>query len=200
MKAKDTPENRYQLGQQFYQWVGRCITAWSDIEARLFECCWYCLGSTRERTSIVYYRTPTLDARLTLADELVGTIFPKSKRKSGGHPHPDIKHWARIVSDLRTHLATRRRIAHHPVGQVIEPIVQDGALTGELQISWEIYTSSAEKLRQANADYVPLTMQHLIDHHTEISTLKGRLKEFVGKKLIPQLEGHLPPDAPQQKD
>jgi hypothetical protein len=44
--------------QRFYASVGMAITAWADIEDVLFAITFSILGSTRERTAIVFYRTP----------------------------------------------------------------------------------------------------------------------------------------------
>ncbi len=55
---------------EFFTWLGKCITAWAQVEEHLFEICVHSLGATRHRVAIVYYRTPTLRARLDLTDEL----------------------------------------------------------------------------------------------------------------------------------
>ena len=54
---------------EFFTWLGKCITAWAQVEEHLFEICVHSLGATRHRVAIVYYRTPTLDARLQLTNE-----------------------------------------------------------------------------------------------------------------------------------
>ena len=101
---------------ELHMWVGYSITAWAEVEDGLFELCWRSLGSTKERAAIVYFKTPGTDSRLTLVDELVKTVLPKQEREDGGHHHTDLKAWIKLRDRIKTQLATRRRIAHHPAG------------------------------------------------------------------------------------
>src|SRR5437016_10623279 len=105
--------------------VGNCITEWANVEAALFAICWRCLGCTNVKAAIVYYRTPTIEARMTLVDELVKSILPKKGRRSGGHDHPDVSRWNNIEKEFRDLQTIRRRIAHHPVQMVRDIVRQD---------------------------------------------------------------------------
>ena len=64
-----------QAYQEFYTVVGRCIAEWGNVEDWLFKLCRECLGPY-EQSAIVYYRTPGVDVRLKLVDELVRSILP----------------------------------------------------------------------------------------------------------------------------
>jgi hypothetical protein len=97
---------------EFHMYVGFCITAWAKVEEQLFRICVECLKTSDEKTAIVYYRTPSLSARLELLDELVRATLPRKLRKSGGHDLPIVKSWKDIYGEAKNLLGTRRRIAN----------------------------------------------------------------------------------------
>ena len=103
--------------REFYAAVGKAITSWADLEAILFQMTHAILGCTKERAAIVFYRTPTIDSRLTLTNDLVNSFFPK--HGPGEHPDPRIKRWREIQAEIREHLPDRNRLAHHPVGPTV---------------------------------------------------------------------------------
>jgi hypothetical protein len=80
-------------GDEFLLMVGSCITEWANVENVLFNICWRSIGCAVERAAIIYYRSPSIDTRLNLTDELVRSVLPKPQRRSGGHPHADAKLW-----------------------------------------------------------------------------------------------------------
>jgi hypothetical protein len=176
------PPSQLMPSEEFYLWVGRCITAWAKVEEHLFDICQKSLNTSTEKAAIVYYRTPTLDTRINLVDELVRSSLPKRDRKSGGHDHPDVQEWDDIRKAIGALLHTRRRIAHHPVA--------DRSIEGQLgllsDMSWiELYMSDAERLRGRDGDLKPLPVDNLSAHRTPRSSgTSGR-----------QLKGHPNPPA-----
>src|SRR4051812_31103108 len=86
---------------EFYMYVGFCITAWAKVEEDLFDISQDLLGCSKEKAAIVYYRTPSMRARLELVDELMSTALPQRGRKNGGHDHPDLVAWTRIYSQVK---------------------------------------------------------------------------------------------------
>jgi hypothetical protein len=59
--AMKTPSKTVQdLADEFHSLIGYCIAEWAKVDEELFRICWSCLGTHRERASVVYYRTPTL--------------------------------------------------------------------------------------------------------------------------------------------
>jgi len=168
-------------GEEFLYWVGSCITAWAKVEEHLFQICAKALGAADERAAIVYYRTPSLDARLNLTDELVRTRFPKPARKSGGHPPPDLKRWDELRKDIGDLLSTRNRIAHHPVAPRTIDTGGIGLLDG---VSWlEIYTRAAERLRGRDETTKPLQQDDLVKHRMATHTVRTRLSKFLSETL-----------------
>jgi hypothetical protein len=164
----------------FHMWVGHCITAWADLDGRLFEVFWRTLSCAQEQAAIVYYKTPGLDIRLTLTDELVRSVLPKTE--NGKQPHPDLKAWTSIKNDITRGLSVRRRIAHQPVrsGKVTVPLSNDETFGyEELEFSYyEIYVSETESLRGKPVDPNTLHVTNLINHEEEVRQLAARLHAF----------------------
>jgi hypothetical protein len=101
---------------EFYKLVGVSITQWANVEDHLFMICQKCLRTLRyDLASIVYYRTPQLDSRIKLVDELIKANLPARQKKNGGHDHIDVLEWLRVRKQLEDLLIFRRGIAHHPM-------------------------------------------------------------------------------------
>jgi hypothetical protein len=111
----NAPRSSQELGDEFFLMIGNCITQWAHVQDEIFEICRQCLGCSRQNAAIVYYRTPTIDARMSLADELVALALPTRLRKSGGHDHPDLKKWKKIRDQFDALTTPRNQLAHHPV-------------------------------------------------------------------------------------
>jgi hypothetical protein len=188
---------------EFLMWIGLCITAWAKVEEYLFAVCEECLGTRTDRAAIVYYRTPTIDARIKLIDELVRTRLPTRERKSGGHDHPDLKEWDDLRKDTLALLSTRRRIAHHPVKartemeqamivtEAGEALVTEAgeALVALKEKTWlEIYSSEAERLRPGTGEVSPLKFDHLVQHCSSVQEIARRTAEFL-RKTLPKHSG-----------
>ena len=161
---------------EFLMWIGHCITAWAKFEEHLFSVCRACLGARLDRAAIVYYRTPALDSRIKLVHELVCTVLPKPPKKSGAHPHPDLKQWNDLRNEITDLLAIRRRIAHHPVRATSAIEEKDQAL---FERTWlEIYMSENERLRSDSKDTEPLKYDDLVNHVTSVHDVTRRTSQF----------------------
>jgi hypothetical protein len=187
-----------ELSDEFHKMIGYCIAEWSRLEDELFQICRQCLKCPEEQAAIVYHRTPSVGGRLTLVDELVQFIMPKPARKSGGHPHDDLKLWNELVKKFRELSKTRSRIAHqpvtarvthfsagHPIGQ---PLVKSG---------FEIYVSYQEQLRGNSAEPPPpLGVNDLKTHHGDVTRLRGALQRFLAH-VLPKHVSASPPQSAQ---
>jgi len=172
----------------FLMWVGFCITAWARTEERLFKICETCLQARKDRVAVVYYRTPTIDARIKLIDELVRTVLPKSQKKNGGHDHPDLVEWNRLRKDMVDLLGARSRIAHHPV-RAQSARGQNRAFWYLEKSSWfEIYASDAERLRTGRDDAKPLKQDDLVSHCHMVHEITRRAAKF-SKDVLPKHVG-----------
>src|ERR1019366_5285477 len=165
---------------EFYMWLGKCIASWSSVENHLFNICTLCLGATAHQSAIIYYRTPTIDSRLSLVDELVKSRMPA--KAPGEHDHDDLKLWDRLRKDIALLLATRNRLAHHPVvGKTIFGRSADPEAAGMLNQYSSWFTSEmseAEKLRRRREDEKPLMVDDLSYHRMCVEDRIGRLKHF----------------------
>jgi hypothetical protein len=103
-----------ELGDEFHMQMGYCIAHWASVDNGLFKIFHTCVGPLKQ-SAIIYYKIPGLEARLTLTDEIIRSIFPSTKNEPGKHPHRDVKRWTNIRNNIADLLPIRRRIAHHPV-------------------------------------------------------------------------------------
>ena len=175
--------------RDFHTYIGFCITAWAKVEEELFDVCQKCLGTPRTQAAIVYYRTPTLNGRLELVDELVLAALPQRERKSGGHDSAEVKAWRTIKADLADLLKTRSRIAHHPVSVRFRTKGSLGTpAMPELQTSFEIYMSGREQARPRSGGSKPLTVTHLVHHCLHLQKMVERLKTFASTTLRAHLK------------
>jgi hypothetical protein len=63
---------------EFHRVMGSCIAAWAQVDDQLFRIFRSCIGPY-DQSAVIYYRTPGLDVRLALVDEIViTTSFAKS--------------------------------------------------------------------------------------------------------------------------
>jgi hypothetical protein len=195
--SDQSPERLQQLGDEFVLMIGNCITQWASVEDELFEVCLACLGCIRERAAIVYYRTPTIDTRLTLADELVRTVLPRRKPRSGAHDPPDLKAWTTIQKDFRDRLRIRGRLAHQPVGQRMR-LSAFGVVIGiPFSESWfEVYVSQNEQLRERSAELQPLKIEDLRTHLADVIRVRDALHRFRHERLAKHVAAFVPPDPP----
>jgi hypothetical protein len=160
-----------EMGDEFYLLMGNCISGWATVEEYLFKVCWACLGCSKQQAAIVYYRTPTIEARRQLADELVKTVLPRKTPPSGGHDHEDVKVWNAIQKEIEELLPTRNRIAHQPMGPHME-------FDSDARELWfEIYMSDHEQARK-DQSVAGLRKEDLQAHIMAVWLLKDRLAAF----------------------
>jgi hypothetical protein len=58
----------------------------------------------------VFHRTPSIEGRLQLTDELIQTVFAERCEKGSL-----TKDWGKLVADIRDHFQLRNHLAHWPV-------------------------------------------------------------------------------------
>jgi hypothetical protein len=203
--TENSQERLQKSGDDFHMMLGYCIAQWATVDEELFLIFRHCLGPY-EQSAIIYFRTPGLNVRLNLTDEIVLSVLPEKERISGGHDHPSVTAWKAAIADFPALLAVRRRIAHHPVAP--RHMVLGGALLGEMGLnnamlgstgtreSWfEIYESRHEKMRGKSGGRSPLTFEDLQDHLTRVHALGDGLHAFLHEVLIPQAKAGLVPKS-----
>lgn len=169
--------------QEFFQRVGQCITQWSEIENELFRLCHLSLRCTLRRAAIVYYRTPSIEGRIALTDELIKSLLPQRDKIDGGHDHPSVKEWNNIISEIRSLLPQRNMIAHSPIQPVqinimkFDPPYSRRFRKVREEYMVESYRSKAEIYR-GKAKQITLSPKDLLNHHTSVKTFVKKLYLF----------------------
>lgn len=158
--------------------IGRCITAWSFVEEKLFEICFATLKAPKRQAAIVYYRTPSIEARLALVDELVKAVLPP--KESGEHSSPAEREWDRIVKEIRALLPERNALAHFPLKETFLPIesYEETANPGFMQPrKLEIKPHKYELLRKMRT-FKSLGPDDLPKHQRRVNKVVIDLYEF----------------------
>jgi hypothetical protein len=137
----------------------------------------------KTRAAIIYYRTPTIDARLQLADELVRTVLPKRGKNDGGHDHQDVKIWNELRKEINSLLPIRNRIAHHPVTGATYPEFSAVADLFDQRTWYQSQVSESEKLRGRHEDAKPIGGVELSMHRGEVETIITKLELFISNVI-----------------
>jgi hypothetical protein len=177
---------------EFYMFIGQCINDWANIDEILFQIFHHCVGP-RLQSAIIYYRTPGLDARLSLTDEIVRSVLPKKKRPNGGHSHEAVRAWGAAQKGFKEALSIRRRIAHQPMAGNLNPFWRQE--DGEGDISFLIYANSHEELRKGASQ--PLELKDLKKHLVDVAILNDQLFQFLHSTLKKQPPSRFLPDLQQ---
>jgi hypothetical protein len=188
----------------FYMRVGECVTAWAEVEDELFRIFRYCVGPLKQ-CAIIYYRTPGLEVRFGLADEIVRSILPS--KQPGDKDHQSVKAWIEAKGDYQALLTFRRRVAHQPVqfreGEVYTILTAPDlyAMPDLLGTPpWlEIATSEHEALREKPPGQ-PITVEHLLAHKVSVVRLRDRLNRFYSGVLTKHPGGASSPAPPRSRD
>jgi hypothetical protein len=181
MADDDLPMPTEEDENKLYTAIGRAITGWAALEEVLFAITHSVLDCTEERASIVFYRTPTIDSRLTLTSDLVHSFFPR--HESGEHPDPRVKRWKEIQAEIKDCMPVRNRLAHHPVGPVVE-VYESADGEHKIGVRHASYISQAEYLRRREAPSPPTLTAEEIDIHAQlVSHLVHDLRNFHRQKF-----------------
>jgi hypothetical protein len=183
---------------EFHMYVGFCITAWAKVEEHLFDTCQSVLNTSRKNAAIIYYKTPSINARISLIDELVRAALPPPR--NGEQHHPDLIRWKDINKGLTDLLKVRRQIAHQPV-QVKYRIRSDNPAYADappgtpipfehvqLIPSFQLFMSVDEQLRGKSDGAKPLKTDDLSIHATQVTLLAGQIHDFRAGPLQAYLE------------
>jgi hypothetical protein len=191
MSDGQEPKWRHPVFDKFHTELGYCVTAWAQVDEELFNIFQRCVGPWRQ-CAIIYYRTPGLDVRRNMVDEIVRFILPKQERKSGGHPPPDLKAWTEANEGFQTLLGVRRRIAHQQVGVSVY-LAEDGRQPDRYN-SVEVFPSYQERLRGKSDETIDI--DGLKKHQDDVGKLAQRLSTF-RDDILEKHAAKLPPLVPR---
>jgi len=165
---------------EFYQWVGKCIKEWAVIEALLYEVYALALKADPKHLAIIYYRTPSVDARLSFVDELVLTTLPQRER--GGRKHPDVIEWMRLVKDIRALLKIRNLLAHAPVGRAsITEWIEDDEGKERTFTNYMLHVTTARNEQLRGRQVESIDQPNLPDHFTDLRVIETRIGQIMDK-------------------
>lgn len=169
--------------KEFLYQVGGAITQWAQIDERLFRICAAVLGANKQHVAIIYYRTPTISARLTLTDDLLKTVLPQKDKPNGGHDHPTTVSWKSLKDALDGALKIRNQLAHSPAGPRAEIKNQPDGTFAVTDTWWSSYESGTEKLRGNSAKKADLKISDVKDHAQKVGQLWAHLRDFESNTL-----------------
>jgi hypothetical protein len=149
----------------FYQCVGRCIKGWADVEASLFRICHTILNTDEDLAAVVYFRTPTIDAKLQLVDDL---MVAKEPKKPGQHDSETIKQWRIMLKEAKRLTPFRNHIAHGPV---------TFDRTSGKSRNYQIDQHPAEKRRRPSSR-IPMDVHALRAHEKDVLKLRLALAMY----------------------
>jgi hypothetical protein len=165
--------------------IGYCIKEWAGVEAALFNTFHEASGTDVVRAAIIYYKTPSIDSRLTLTDEIVQSVMPQPSRKAGGHKTPSAREWIKIKREISSLLKVRNDIAHYPIYLAIE-LDEQGEIKDEGRAWWQIAESQSEQHRGRTSSKKPLALIDLVAHWIEVREIHGKLSRFSGHIISSQ--------------
>jgi hypothetical protein len=170
-----------ELGDEFYLLMGNAISNWARVEVYLFKVCRAALGATTQRTAIVYGRTPTIQGRRLLVNDLLETRLPV-RVQNGGTEHPDTREWRGITETMQALLPVRNQIAHRPMEPHIDWDEGEDGSPGKTELWFEITTSEHERARYGGPKG-SLNVTDLQNHIRDVWLLKERMADFYINKL-----------------
>jgi hypothetical protein len=176
---KPVTKDNVGLFGEFYFHIGYCVKVWAVVEEHLFEICCLCLGEKRAAAAIIYGRTPTLDARISLLSELLESALP---RKGNEHKHPILVEWDAFSKSAKSLLPVRNAIVHAPSAmKLTSPSLAD---------AWvEVYEAAHDKMRGRKTAKFPLKVKDLHDHEADVfilATASSSIQKALREALLPE--------------
>lgn len=105
-----------QEEDRFYALMGRCITIWASIEARLYHLFTTALDSPSELTGILFWSFPSFSMRLSYTSALVNEcLSAREIARSQKHLTEKQKLWSDLSTKLKKEYDFRNRLAHQHV-------------------------------------------------------------------------------------
>jgi hypothetical protein len=156
-------------------WVGLCITEWATIEHLLFRLTIVVLGVTPNHAATIYRKTPTLDSRITLIDELVSRVLLDSNpEKSGRHKSGLSLTWHVLVRDMTGLKSFRNKLAHWTRFTIARDEIEISPTRSVLHLSesdlWRGKYKESDK---------PIDVSDMSLHYELIEQLSTNIRRFI---------------------
>ena len=185
-----------ELANEFHMIAGQCVSEWAAADEFLFLLCHFILRGMVEHSAIVYYRTPSLDARVSLATELVGSVIP---RTAEGRPHDDQETWTKLAKEFRAQLSIRNRIAHEAISPIFRVVPEEEIGAWRITVSgFELYARQLERAR-GRPEKPPLRIDELRQHLVATARIAARIDQFTREicRRTMKLSFHNSPCSPR---
>lgn len=192
------------LEDDTYHWIGRCIARWGYVDNALFDISAWALRCHEEIAAVVYYRTPSLDARISLVNDLIEARFIPGGLKNGEHAPPLLKAWRKLKKRLEEK-EFRNFIAHNHT--VTLSSAMNAAASRYPYFSMNDQAMFGARVAQPGHDkrrrpskYEFVGPDELRDHYKVVCSLRNDLQAFHGElqKALP-LEPSPQPIADRQR-
>ena len=186
----ERPKTEPEITKEFFEWLGRSISARAHVDDELFRIFAECIGQ-REQCAIIFYRINSLATRLDLTADIICSYFPKpdaiaSKRhKSNGEKALDD-----IVKNAKDLFSVRTRIAHHHalLRREYSVSLEDNPITLIIKDTYyEIAAEEHESLYK-HKKLPNLRIEDLNKHFREIMLLCSAINNFSAHVVSPLLE------------
>lgn len=181
MPEEFTDEEWLEKEKEFLRLLGGGISSWWRIEEELFRICQLILRVNKTRMAIVYYQTSQISAHLTLASQLVKTIFDVNQ----GVDTDALNTWKALETSLRGGFEVRNKLAHAPV----EPTFDSDADTdaSEWNLKYVVRQSNIKLWKPGATEYAPLVVEDLQRHVENVDDWYRRLNAFRQHVLVPKI-------------
>jgi hypothetical protein len=171
--AETENEARERMERFFFR-VGYAVTRWGHVDRALFDFCRFALGTTEEKTAVVFYRSPNISAHLTLADALL-TLSLNNRL---------LKRWTTIFGMINEHLPFRNELAHNPPVQAVHIIARLGDPNVPVKSWWEITTERTKLLHGKKPRPRTAKEEDIIAHIHAVNKLLNEMSSL--QKMLPK--------------
>lgn len=191
MEPNYSLEDAINKRSAFYEWVGRCIKRWADLEGYVYELADWAINGERSISAIVFFRTPSFEARLTLTSDLLKRSLRDEKRDREKEP-TNLERWTKLEKDIRALMDFRNALAHQPATKSYGRLL--GTKRPE-EVSGTDWHDQAMVTTQHHADrqrrpsrFKEISIDDMKAHHAAITKLTMtayHLQHYIGRKNTP---------------
>lgn len=170
----DNDKALHQLFQEFFAAVGYAISRWADVDRELFHLCRFAINTDDTKTSIIFYRIPTIGEHVTLVDSLMCSAL------SDKH----LTVWKDLQKRATALLPFRNNIAHNPAGRSVRVVIPPHPSwdapnpRGKTEHWWSIRMEDVKLLSGKNKKQFEVKRDDVVEHANLVEDLYLDLNSF----------------------
>eukprot|EP01036_Dinobryon_divergens_P050706 gene50706-67883_t len=134
--------------------MGRAVSEWAFADEELFKIFRDCIGPY-EQSAIIYYKIQSLDTRMSLTDDIIRSILPKTK--NGEQDAPSLIAWKAIKKAFTALLRQRSLVAHQQIHvQILASELDDRGdptPTAKFETALELFPNAHERLKETGSTF-----------------------------------------------